>query len=190
MRVTVRISMVAMAGLALTAFACGGPERRPNVPTSETVSDMRRNAGVGLQDCGEAIEPRQETACKVHSVGECLAAALKACRPAFGVRQYFTAEGDGVRLDWLVLSDGHGGCDLVNVEDRSADPLAPKKPKITHCTSIVWKSHENISDCEAPVPDGCRESAAPAPAANPAPEPAANPAPAPAANPAAPPAAK
>lgn len=138
------------------AGACGGPERPPNAPASETVLDMRRGAGPGLQDCGEGVEPRGETACRIHPVGECLLTALKECRSAFGVRQYFTAEGDTVRVDWLVLSDGHGGCELVQVEDRSADPLARKKPRVEKCRTIVWRAHESIEGCEMPAADGCR----------------------------------
>ncbi len=141
---------------SIVAAACGGSERRANVPTSETVMELRRGAGPGLQDCGESIESRKETACRIHSVGECLQAALKQCRSAYGMRQFLTAEGDAIRLDWLVLSDGHGGCDVVSVTDRSADPLARKEPRVEHCRSIVWRPHDAIEGCEMPVPDGCK----------------------------------
>lgn len=150
-------SMLPLPFAVCVAAACAGEQRRPNVPTSEIVADFRRSAGSGVQDCGEAIEPKGETACKIHSVGECLQAALRECRAAYGVRQFFTAEGDAVRLDWLVLSDGHGGCDVMTVEDRSADPLAPKKPRISRCQSIAWREHEDIEGCERFEADGCRE---------------------------------
>jgi hypothetical protein len=154
--------LIRSIALALViAPACGGTERRPNVPPSGAVQDLRRSAGSGVQDCGESMESRTETACRIHSVGECLAAALKECRPAYGVRSYFTGEGDPIRLDWLVLSDGHGGCKIVTVEDRSADPLARKAPLVRRCTGIVWKHHESIPDCEAPSPDGCVDEKAP-----------------------------
>ena len=139
----------------LCVASCGGAERRPNVPPSSRVKELRRAAGATAQDCGEAVESRTDTACRVHPVGECLAAALKDCRPAYGMRSYFTAEGDGVRVDWLVASDGHGGCQVVLVEDRSADPLAAKRPSVQICSGVVWKQHESISSCELPVADGC-----------------------------------
>jgi hypothetical protein len=148
-------SIAAVALLAL--IACGGEERRPNVPVSTTVQDLRRSAGSGVQDCGESSESRKEEQCRIHSVGECLQTALKECRAAYGVRSYFTPEGDPIRVDWLVLSDGHGGCKLLTVEDRSADPLARKAPKVSRCTGIIWKHHESIAECEAPVADGCVE---------------------------------
>ncbi|HVU05565.1 MAG TPA: hypothetical protein VHE30_27645 [Polyangiaceae bacterium] len=150
----IRAVLVAASALALNA-ACGGEERRPNVPASGTVTDLRRSGGDAVQDCGESSESRTETACRIHPVGECLLSALKACRPAYGVRSYFTSEGDPIRYDWLVLSDGHGGCEVVTVEDKSADPLARKEPKVSHCKAIVWKHHESIPDCEAPVADDC-----------------------------------
>jgi hypothetical protein len=139
-------------------FACGGAERRPHVPPSARVHDLRLSAGPTAQDCGEAIESKTDTACRVHSVGECLATALKACRPAYGMRSYFTGEGDGVRVDWLVLSDGHGGCKLSVIEDRGADPLAHKKVVAKSCASIVWKAHESIASCEQPAPDDCHDA--------------------------------
>lgn len=155
-RRSVRSMWLAPFALGIVA-ACAGEIRRPNVPTSETVARLRRGAGAGLQDCGEAIEPKGETACKIHSVGECLQAALGQCRAAYGVRQFFTAEGDAIRLDWLVLSDGHGGCEVVTVEDRSADPLASKKARVTRCQSIAWREHEDIEGCERFEAEGCRE---------------------------------
>jgi hypothetical protein len=141
------------------AGACGGEPRRPNVPPSRLVADMKRSAGPGIQDCGEAHESREEEQCRIKPVGDCLDAALKACRPAFGLRTYFASEGDPVRADLLVLSDGHGGCDLVVVEDRSADPLAAKKPQVSRCQVIAWKPHTAIEHCEDPVPDDCKKDA-------------------------------
>jgi hypothetical protein len=154
----VRAGLLVASALTLL-LACAGEERRPNVPASGTVLDLRRSGGAGVQDCGESQESRTETACRIHPVGECLVSALKACRPAFGVRSYFTSEGDPIRFDWLVLSDGHGGCEVVTVEDRSSDPLARKDPKVSHCKGIVWKHHESIADCEAPAADDCSAEA-------------------------------
>jgi hypothetical protein len=118
---------------------------------------MLHAAGPGVRDCGEALEAREETQCRVKPVGECIAAALKDCRPGHGVRSYFTLEGDSVRVDWLVLSDGGGGCVLVEVEDRSADPLAKKTPVVRRCDSISWSQHESVRNCEAPVAAHCKE---------------------------------
>ncbi len=141
--------------LCSTAVGCGATERRPNVPPSAKVLDLRRAGGDAIQDCGGAPESRTDTLCRVQPVGECVEAALKACRPAFGTRSFFTAEGDPVRDDWLVLSDGQGGCKLTFVEDRSRDPLAPRKPSVQICDSVTWKSHDTIANCEVPVADGC-----------------------------------
>jgi hypothetical protein len=160
MRILHSIAAVSAAALGLVlAPGCGSEPRRPAVAPSPVVEDLRRSAGVGLQDCGEARESREEDQCRVKSVGECVQAALKACRPAHGLRTYFASEGDAIRVDWLVLSDGQGGCDLVVVEDRSADPLAAKKPQVSRCKGFVWKAHEAIEGCEAPSPDACRAEA-------------------------------
>lgn len=139
------------------ASSCGAPERRPTTPETPRVAELLRTAGPGVRDCGEALEAGDETQCRVKPVGECVESALKDCRPGHGVRSYFTPEGDPVRLDWLVLSDGNGGCVLVEVEDRSSDPLAKKTPTVRRCESIAWKPHEAVRDCEAPVPSNCKE---------------------------------
>ena len=143
--------------LAVLAVACGSaPVRRPNVPAGTKVQELRHTAGDGAQDCGEVVEPKGgDATCGVHPIGECVAAALKDCRPAYGARVYFTSEGDGIRIDWLVLPDGHGSCSLAVVEDRSADPLAPKTPTTKYCKAVGWQPHESIPSCEAPVPDKC-----------------------------------
>jgi hypothetical protein len=147
------------AALVAVAFAssCGGPERRPRAPQSPRVTEMLHSAGPGVRDCGEALEAREETQCRVKPVGDCVAAALKDCRPGHGVRSYFTLEGDSVRVDWVVLSDRNGGCVLFEVEDRSADPLAKKTPTVRRCESISWSQHESIRNCEAPVAAHCKE---------------------------------
>jgi hypothetical protein len=147
------------AALVAVAFAssCGGPERRPRTAQSARVTEMLHAAGPGVRDCGEALEAREESQCRVRPVGECVAAALKDCRPGHGVRSYFTLEGDSVRVDWLVLSDGSGGCALIEVEDRSADPLAKKTPTVRRCDSIAWTPHVSIRDCEAPLAAHCKE---------------------------------
>ena len=151
-----RRSLSALVFLSVP-LACGQSWRPAKTAPSETAMEMRRGAGPGLQDCGEGVEEHGETACKIHPVGECLESALKQCRPAFGNRQFLTEEGDPVRVDWLVLSDGHGGCQLTQVEDRSADPLpSKKKPRVETCRSIVWRSHPNIENCEMPAADGCK----------------------------------
>jgi hypothetical protein len=152
-------SSARLAGLlaaAVLACSCGGPERRPRAAQSERVTELLHSAGPGVRDCGEALEARDETQCRVKPVGECVESALKDCRPGHGVRSYFTPEGDSVRVDWLVLSDGAGGCVLVEVEDRSADPLAKKTPAVRRCESMVWRLHESIRDCESPVLANCK----------------------------------
>jgi len=161
MRTLRRISAALAGPLACVVLAsgCGAEARRPAVAPSQVVEELRRSAGVGVQDCGEALESREEEQCRVKSVGECIQSALKACRPAHGLRTYFASEGDAIRVDWLVLSDGKGGCDLVMVEDRSADPLASRKPTVARCEGLVWKAHERIEACEAPTPDACRAGA-------------------------------
>jgi hypothetical protein len=140
---------------ACAAVSCGGAERVPAVPPSSTVNELRESAGDAVQDCGQAIETKSDTTCKVHPVGECIQAALRDCRAAYGLREYFTAEGDPVRDDWFVLSDGQGGCELVLVEDRSADPLAARKPSLQVCDGIEWKPHDAIASCEMPVLHAC-----------------------------------
>jgi len=150
-----RVAQNLLIAFGASAAACGGAERRPAVPPGSTVKELRRSAGPAAQDCGEATESKTDTECRVHPVGECIQAALAQCRPAYGMRSYFTAEGDAVREDWLVLSDGQGGCELVLVQDRSADPLAPKKPSIQVCEGIEWKAHEHIPSCEAPSFAAC-----------------------------------
>jgi hypothetical protein len=149
--------LAALLVAAPLGSSCGGTERRPAAPQSERVTKLLRTAGPGVRDCGEALEARDETQCRVKPVGECIESALKDCRPGHGVRSYFTMEGDSVRLDWLVLSDGNGGCVVVEVEDRSADPLAKKTPTVRRCDSVSWKPHEVVRDCEAPVLANCKD---------------------------------
>jgi len=126
------------------------------MPESARVAELLHRASPGVRDCGEALEAREETQCRVKPVGECIESALKDCRPGHGVWGYFTMEGDPVRIDWLVLSDGNGGCVLVEVEDRSSDPLAKKTPAVRRCDGIAWKPHVSVRDCEAPVPANCK----------------------------------
>lgn len=147
----------ALVVAGLCAWACGGPEKRPSTAQSTRVTEMLHAAGPGVRDCGEALEAREETQCRVKPVGECIALALKDCRPGHGVRSYFTPEGDSVRLDWVVLSDGNGGCVLFEVEDRSSDPLAKKTPTVRRCESVSWSPHVSIRDCEAPLAAQCKE---------------------------------
>jgi hypothetical protein len=129
--------------------------RRPNVPPGAKVQELRTTAGDKAQDCGEAVEPKTGAACDVHPIGECLSAALHDCRAAYGARTYFTAESDPIRIDWLVLADGEGSCHLTVVEDRSADPLAPRAPTVKKCKALAWKPHETVAACEAPLADRC-----------------------------------
>ncbi len=138
------------------ALACSETVvRRPNVPPSGKVRELLHAAGDGVFDCGEASEPKTGATCDVHTVGECLAAALHDCRPAHGMRSYFTSESDGVRIDWFVIPEGQGTCRLHVVEDRSADPLAPRAPIVSKCTTLTWKQHESIANCEVPAGDKC-----------------------------------
>ena len=152
---SIRCSAAALVA-AWCACSCGAPERRPTTPQSARVTELLHQAGPGVRDCGEALEARDETQCRVKPVGACVESALKDCRPGHGVRSYFTLEGDSVRVDWLVLSDGSGGCVVVEVEDRSSDPLAKKTPTVRRCESIAWKPHESVRDCESPVLMNCK----------------------------------
>lgn len=148
-----------VAALFATPFvwSCGAPERRPTTAESARVAEMLHGAGPGVRDCGEALEASDETRCRVKPVGECVESALRDCRAGHGVRSYFTLEGDTVRVDWVVLSDGNGGCVVVEVEDRSSDPLAKRTPTVRRCESIEWRPHESIRDCEAPVVSNCKD---------------------------------
>src|ERR1041385_3849277 len=105
---SLRCSAAALVA-AWCACSCGAPERRPTTPQSARVTELLHQAGPGVRDCGEALEARDETQCRVKPVGACVESALKDCRPGHGVRSYFTLEGDSVRVDWLVLSAGSGG---------------------------------------------------------------------------------
>ena len=136
--------------------------RRPNVPAGARVQELRQKAGDRAQNCGEVVEPKTDgnaaggqTTCEIHAVGECLASALGHCLAAYGSRTYFTAESDAVRTDWLVLPDGQGSCRLTVVDDRTADPLAPKTPTSRDCKAVTWKPHGGIAGCEVPVAEKC-----------------------------------
>ena len=137
--------------------ACGGTVvRTPNVPESPEAQALQGKIGAQAQNCGEVVEPKTDATCGVHPIGECLMTALRNCRAAYGNRTYFTAESDAMRIDWFVVPEAQGGaCRLAVVEDRSADPLAPRTPTTKTCKSIVWKPHETIPACQAPVADGC-----------------------------------
>jgi hypothetical protein len=143
--------------VTLTVFASCATTvvRRPNVPAGAKVQELRQKAGDRAQNCGEVVEPKTDATCDVHTVGECLASALGHCMAAYGSRTYFTAESDAVRTDWLVLPDGQGSCRLTVVDDRTADPLAPKTPTSRDCKAVTWKPHESISGCEVPFAEKC-----------------------------------
>jgi hypothetical protein len=137
--------------------ACGTTAvRRPNVPAGAKVQELRQKAGDRAQNCGEVVEPKAGATCEVRAIGQCLASALGHCRAAYGSRTYFTAESDAIRVDWLVMPDAAAGtCHLTVVDDRSADPLAPRAPTTRDCKAVTWKPHESIPSCEAPVPEKC-----------------------------------
>jgi hypothetical protein len=147
--------VVAAAALPVGVACSETVVRRPNVPASPKVGELLHAAGDGANDCGEVVEPKTGATCDVHPIGECLAAALRDCRPAHGMRSFFTSESDGVRIDWIVIPDGKGSCALDTVEDRSADPLAPRAPTTTSCKALGWKPHETIPDCEVPAGGKC-----------------------------------
>src|SRR5260221_14606679 len=92
-------------GAALAFVSCGGSaERRsPNVPAGTRVQELRRTAGDSAQDCGDAVESKGDTTCRVHPIGDRLSAALKGCRPADGGGSHLTPKGGRVRSDWLRL---------------------------------------------------------------------------------------
>jgi hypothetical protein len=147
---------VLAVGVALVAGACSETVvRRPNVAPGPKVGELLHAAGDSPGDCGEAVEPKTGATCDVHAIGECLASALHDCRPAHGMRTFFTSESDPVRIDWIVIPDGKGSCTLNTVEDRSADPLAPRAPTTTSCAILAWKPHETIADCQVPAGDKC-----------------------------------
>jgi hypothetical protein len=148
-------SFFVLALLCAAVVSCASAEKRPITPPSKKVKALRLSAGEGAQDCGEAMESKTDVTCRAQPVGECMIQALKACRPAYGTRSFFTSEGDPIRVDWLVLSDDKGGCELVNVEDRSADPLASKRPSVQTCESLEWTAHESIKNCEVPEGSNC-----------------------------------
>lgn len=120
------------------------------------VQDLWRNAGLGIQDCGEVIENTDETRCQTRAVGECVEQAFKACRPAHANYVFYAGEGDSVRIDWIVMVRAGGACDFVVVEDRSADPLAPRTPTPQVCDPPGWKDHPAIKGCEVLDPKNCR----------------------------------
>ena len=144
-------------GVGLVA-ACGSSAPPPNVGPSPNVQRVRSSAGKTVQDCGEAIESRDETQCKVQPVGECVLAALKGCRAAHGTHIYSTGEGDAVRSDWFVVERPGGACDFVSVEDRTRDLLGAKGVTEKTCASAGWTRHPRIERCEMLVPSGCRLS--------------------------------
>jgi hypothetical protein len=80
---------------------------------------------------------------------------------AHGVRRYFSSEGDATRVDWLVLKNDRGGCDLIVIEDTSSDPLSKQPFVEQRCRSVEWKDHPDVDDCLLPVPVDCRQVAPP-----------------------------
>ena len=155
MRLAWKASVSSVFALSVALGCSETVVRRPNVPPGSKVHELMRVAGDGANDCGEVVEPKTGATCEVHTVGECLAAALHDCRPAHGMRTFFTSESDGIRVDWFVLSDGQGSCRLHQVEDRSADPLAPRAPTVSVCRALTWKQHEAVGDCEVPAGGKC-----------------------------------
>jgi hypothetical protein len=153
------LGSTALAALAFPVACGSAPIRRPNVPVGSKVQELRHAAGDGAQDCGEVVEPKGgDTTCSVHPIGECVAAALKDCRAAYGSRVFFNSESDGIRIDWVVLSDGHGSCFVAVVDDKTADPLAPKTPILRHCKAMGWQPHDSVPSCETPMPNKCDDA--------------------------------
>lgn len=139
--------------------ACGQDSRLPaEVPPSDAVQYWARQAGRGLQDCGQSRAPRGDTSCTLQKVHECLHAALTACRPAQGVSFTLTGEGDTIRTDAFVIPRA-GTCVITLVEDRSADPLA--KPPILEreCRSASWAPSPGESTCQELAPIDCGRAA-------------------------------
>jgi len=153
-----------MAGvLAMVAASCAASPPPRTLSPSDSVERLRREAGPTLQDCGEASEGRDEEKCKIQPVLACVHAALKNCRAAQGTHQFLAGEGDPVRIDYFVVEHPGGACDFVVVEDRSADPLASRRPSEMTCSGVSWKPHPAIPSCEVLEPKGCRPSSAPSP---------------------------
>lgn len=162
-------ALAAVLGSAAAACASSPPPR--TLSPSSSVERLRRESGPTLQDCGEAQEGRDEEKCKIQPVLACVHAALKSCRAAQGTHQFLAGEGDPVRIDYFVVERPGGACDFVVVEDRTADPLAPRAPSEMSCSGASWKPHPSIPSCEVLEPMGCRPGSAPSPAqsAKPAP---------------------
>ena len=148
--------------LGVLAIACGSSRRPPQAPPSPLVDRLRREAGRGIQDCGEAVEKWEEQKCHTRPVGECVLSAYKACRPAHGSYVFFASEGDDMRVDWLVMVKPGGACDFVIVDDRTADPLGPRTPSDKVCSTVDWKAHPQIEGCEILDPKSCTPRNTPA----------------------------
>jgi hypothetical protein len=147
--------LLRLFALGVLAFSCGSTRRPPEAAPSPLVEKLRRDAGRGVQDCGEAVENWEEQRCHTRPVGECVLSAFKACRPAHGSHVFFASEGDDMRVDWIVMVRSGGACDFVLVEDHTRDPLGPKQPIERVCSTVDWKSHSQIEGCEVLDPKNC-----------------------------------
>jgi len=144
--------------------ACASGRSPPNVPPSSAVTELRRSAGPTVQDCGEAVETREEGKCRVQPIFECVKRAHDTCRAAQGTHLFSTDEGDDVRIDYFVRERPGGACDFIVIEDRSQDPLAPKTPQtqtavyVQLCARVGWKPHATIPACDVFAPTACAEA--------------------------------
>jgi hypothetical protein len=149
-----RVLVWAIGALGI-ASACASRPPPPNVPPSSAVTELHRTAGPTVQDCGEAVETRDEDKCRVQPIFDCVKRAHDACRAAQGTHLFSTDEGDAVRVDYFVRERPGGACDFIVIEDRSRDPLAPKTPQLQICAQVGWKPHATIPACDVFAPTAC-----------------------------------
>jgi len=143
--------------MCLVFVACASEGPPPKVGMSPQARQMQDRLGGTFQDCGQFDEPRHDQSCRLRRVEECVISALQACRPAHGTHQFWTEEGDPVRVDYFTYTD-QGACQLMLVEDRSADPIGKTGVTRKVCRSHTWQAQPgkpscellSFSDCSAP----------------------------------------
>ena len=140
-----------LAVAVLFSLGCASAPPPPEAPPSEVVRDLERTAGATLQSCGEGVESRDDTKCKIGPVMECVKSALDACRPAHGTHVYVAGATETVRVDYFVVQQAGGGCEFVVVEDRASKPL-----QAVVCGDVSWKAHPAIDSCDVLSVSACQ----------------------------------
>ncbi len=156
--------------IAVSAVACGGSSspnldpprdplrpssREPRMPPSAVAARVQKSLGDAPQNCGEAVQGRDDRSCRVQPVFECLLQAYEVCRPAYGTHMYSTAEGDPIRVDYYVRPSG-GPCSFLVVDDKTADPVGRKEVQEIECKKIEWKPDPALDNCQVLQPLECR----------------------------------